>query len=90
MKTSWSFRRRWAGISAAAILWATGLLAADPPEWLRAAARGEVPQYPREVDAVVLLDEQVTTVKDNGEVKTVYRRAVKILRPEGRDQRSRP
>lgn len=56
------------------------------PDWLRAAARAPLPKYPDDTDAVVLLDEQVTTVNDKGEIKTVYRRAYKILRPEGRER----
>ena len=57
---------------------------ADAPDWLRAAARASLPNYPEETNAVLLLDERVTTIKDNGEIKTVYRRAYKILRPEAR------
>lgn len=34
---------------------------------------------------MVLLDEQTTTVQDSGEVFTLERRVVKILRPEGRE-----
>lgn len=65
---------------------ATSLTAhAGAPEWLRAAARMPVPSYPADVDAVMLLDEQITTVTDKGEIKTLYRRAFKILRPQGRD-----
>ena len=54
------------------------------PDWLRAAAQTEVGKYPDDVEAVILLDEQVTTVSDSGETRTLYRRAYKILRPEGR------
>jgi len=56
------------------------------PEWMRAAAHQTLPEYSKDTVAVVLLDEQQTTVKDNGEIETKYRRAYKILRPEGRDQ----
>ena len=54
------------------------------PDWLREAARAPLPQYPDDVDAVVLLDEQVTSISQNGEINTRYREAYKILRPEGR------
>src|SRR5690348_7839058 len=57
---------------------------ASAPEWLRAAAQASLPKYAEETNAVVLLDEQITTVTDAGEIKTLYRRAYKILRPEGR------
>jgi hypothetical protein len=43
-----------------------------------------LPEYPKDTVAVVLLSEQVTTVKNNGEIETLYRQAYKILRPEGR------
>lgn len=58
---------------------------AGAPEWLRAVARAPVPSYPADVNAVLLLNEQVTSVNDRGEIKTVYRRAYKILRPQGRE-----
>lgn len=74
----------------AACLAAVGVLAGTPPaaakapEWLRAAARASLPDYPEDTEAVMLLDEQITTVGENGEIRTTYRRACKILRPEGR------
>ena len=62
-------------------------LAADKaPDWMHDAARQTLPTYPPETVAVVLLDECVTTVKDNGEIESLYRRAYKILRPEARDE----
>jgi hypothetical protein len=57
------------------------------PDWMRAAARAPLPAYKAETKAVILLDEQITTVKD-GEIKTVYRRAVRILRPAGAEEHS--
>ncbi len=33
----------------------------------------------------MLLSEQITTVKDSGEIETLYRVAYKILRPAGRE-----
>src|SRR5688572_33127275 len=57
--------------------------AAGAPEWLRALAKAPLPAYPPQTEAVMLLDEQVTTVKDNGEITTFYRGAYKILRPQG-------
>ena len=56
------------------------------PEWMRAAAHQTLPEYPKETIAVVLLDEQQTTVKDNGDIETRHRRAYKLLRPEARDK----
>ena len=62
------------------------VLADTAPEWLRAAAHQTLPEYPKETIAVVLLDEQQTTVKDNGDIETRHRRAYKLLRPEARDK----
>jgi len=57
---------------------------AGTPDWLRDAARTSLPSYSEDTDAVVLLDERVVTVSASGEVRSTYRKAVKILRPEGR------
>ncbi len=61
------------------------VLADNAPDWLRAAAHQTLPEYPKDTVAVMLLDEEQTTVKDNGEIETRYRRAYKLLRPEARD-----
>lgn len=69
------------------LVWFSPRVFADTaPEWMRAAAHDSLPAYPKDAVAVVLLDDQQTTVKDNGDIETRYRRAYKILRPEGRDQ----
>jgi hypothetical protein len=57
---------------------------AGTPDWLKRAAQTSLPAYPDDPDAVVLLDERVTTVSPAGEVRTTYRKAYKILRPAGR------
>jgi Domain of Unknown Function with PDB structure (DUF3857)/Transglutaminase-like superfamily len=63
----------------------TGTLAfSGTPDWLKQAAQAPLPTYPDDTDAVVLLDERVTTVSSAGEVRTTYRKAYKMLRPEGR------
>jgi hypothetical protein len=54
------------------------------PDWLHVAAHETLPEYPKETVAVILLDDQQTTVKDNGEIEVHYRVAYKILRPEAR------
>jgi hypothetical protein len=56
------------------------------PDWLKQAAQAPLPTYSDDTDAVVLLDEKVTTVSSAGEVHTTYRKAYKILRPEGRSK----
>jgi len=57
---------------------------AATPDWLRTAAQSPLPKYPDDTKAVVLFSETVTTVANNGDIRTRYREAVKILRPEGR------
>lgn len=59
-------------------------LAAAPPPWLRQLAREPLPAYPADTDAVMLLDEGITTVRPDGETVTLVRQAYKILRPQGR------
>ena len=61
------------------------VLADNAPDWLRVAAHETLPDNPKDAVAVILLDDQQTTVKDNGEIETRYRRAYKILRPEARE-----
>lgn len=54
------------------------------PDWLRAAAQLKLPDYDKETNAVILLDETQTTVRDNGEIDTLHRGAIRILREEGK------
>ena len=55
------------------------------PDWLTAAAAQKLPNYPANTDAVVLLDDTTYTVAPDGSAIGHYRYAVKILRPQGRD-----
>jgi transglutaminase-like putative cysteine protease len=61
---------------------ASGVRADNAPEWLRTAAQEKLPDYPKDAVAVVLLEDQITTVKDNGVIETHRRYACKLLRPE--------
>ncbi len=70
-------------LSIGALILGSGSYAAAP-EWLREAARTTLPDYSEDTSAVMLLNEQVTTVSGSGEIKTRYRRAYKVLQPEGR------
>jgi len=56
---------------------------AGTPEWLKQVAQAPLPTFPQDTNAVVLLDERLTAVSPAGEVRTTYRKAFKILRPEG-------
>ena len=54
------------------------------PDWLRAAAQQKLPDYDKDTNAVILLDETQTTVRDSGEIDRLHRRAIRLLRPEAR------
>jgi hypothetical protein len=62
----------------------TSLAAAGTPDWLHALAQQPQKKYADDANAVVLLDDQETTVRDNGEIVMHERIAYRILRPEGR------
>jgi hypothetical protein len=59
---------------------------AGVPEWLKQAAQAPMPAYSEDVEAVVLLNERLTTVLREGEIRTTYRKACRILRPAGRSR----
>lgn len=61
----------------------TGAAFAGTPAWLKQAAQASLPEYTDAPDAVVLLDERLTTVSASGEIRTTFRKAYKILRPGG-------
>ena len=54
------------------------------PDWLRSLAQQPQKHYADDVNAVVLLDDQETTVRDKGDIVTHERIAFRILRPGGR------
>jgi hypothetical protein len=69
---------------------AAAVLAAAPfaravPEWVAAAARTPVPQYPANTRAVMLLDATKISV-DGDTIVTHRRRVIRILTAAGRDQ----
>ena len=57
---------------------------AGVPDWFRALAQQPAKTYADDANAVTLLDDQETTVRDNGEIVTHERIAYRILRPEGK------
>src|SRR5262245_26956677 len=71
-------------ILALAVLFSMPACAATP-DWLRNLAQGPQKKYPDDANAVVLLDDGETTVRDNGEIVTHARIVYRILRPEGRE-----
>jgi hypothetical protein len=56
----------------------------DTPAWLQQATTLSVPTYDKEVPAVVLVDDGVISITDDGRINKVYNYAVRILRREGR------
>ncbi len=61
-------------------------LAANPfPDWVVQAAASKLPSYPANTGAVVLLDDRLVTVAQDGRATERERRVLKILRPRGRE-----
>jgi hypothetical protein len=74
-----------------AVLLATALLGAVPsnarsPAWLKALVSTPLPARDDKANAVLLLSETVLTVRPNGEISRLERKAFRILRPDGRDR----
>src|ERR1044072_572990 len=69
----------------ALLLLASPPLADDTPAWLQQAAAIKVPTYDKDVPAVVLIDESLTSINSEGRETEVYNHAVRILRREGRE-----
>jgi transglutaminase-like putative cysteine protease len=78
-------RNSLAALGAALLFIVPNAVAANLPEWMQELTHVSLPSYPAETKGVVLLDEEVTTIRDNGDVYTVHRWAAKILRKEGRE-----
>ena len=55
------------------------------PSWLKQAAQIETPTYDKKVMAVVLVDEGVYTVSEDGRVTTTATYAIRLLRHEARE-----
>ncbi|MBX7172556.1 MAG: DUF3857 and transglutaminase domain-containing protein [Pyrinomonadaceae bacterium] len=60
------------------------IFADDAPAWFRQAASVRTPTYEKDVPAVVLHDEQLVTLNNDGKLVTTTNYAVKILLREGR------
>lgn len=56
----------------------------QPPDWVLAAAHASLPKYPSSTKAVILDDEETITVGTDGKAQRHARRAVRILRQQGR------
>jgi hypothetical protein len=69
-------------------IWPGKALGASVPDWLRSLAQQPAKHYADDVNAVVLLDDTQTIIKDNGEIVSHLRIAYRILRPEGKNYAS--
>ena len=56
----------------------------DAPAWMHAVVNAPLPPHDEKTDAVLLYSEDILNVQPNGKIKSLERRAYKILRPDGR------
>src|ERR1700733_3177866 len=56
------------------------------PEWMRSAAAQTLPEYTKETSAVVLYDEKIIVVKENGDIEVTQRHVCKLLRADAKDE----
>ncbi len=65
---------------------ARGVASNPLPDWvIGAATNDQLPRYPGEPKAVVLLNDTLITVSPDGKATERERRVIKILRPQGRE-----
>jgi len=69
----------------ALLLLSSPALADDTPSWVQQAAAIKVPTYDKDVPAVVLINESLTSINSEGRETSVFNQAVRILRREGRE-----
>jgi len=60
-------------------------LAGDAPQWMHALVNAPLPSHDEKTTAVLLYSETNVHVLSTDKIKTVERRAYKILRPDGRE-----
>jgi len=68
-----------------ALFWAPVAAAGDAPAWMHALVTAPLPAHDEKTDAVMLYSEESVTVQSTDRIRSVVRRAFKILRPSGRD-----
>jgi hypothetical protein len=59
--------------------------AGEAPAWMHALVNVPLPAHDEKTDAVLLYSEDILTIQPNGKIKSIERRAYKILRPDGRE-----
>jgi hypothetical protein len=60
--------------------------AGDAPQWMHALVNAPLPAHDEKTDAILLYSEDILNVQNNGKIKSIERRAYKILRPGGRER----
>ena len=73
-----------AGMVLCVMGYASPALAGDAPQWMHALVNAPLPAHDEKTDAVLLYSDTNVTVVSADKIKTVVRRAFKILRPDGR------
>jgi hypothetical protein len=59
--------------------------AGDAPQWMHGLVNAPLPAHDEKTNAVLLYADRNVTVQSTDRIKTVIRRAYKIMRPDGRD-----
>src|SRR5213083_403228 len=74
----------WAAVcSLLCVPWAVA--GGDAPQWMHALVNAPLPAHDERTDAVLLYAQTNVNVISSDKIKTVVRRAYKILRPDGRE-----
>src|SRR5215475_10280191 len=80
---------RWTVIAAACVAVSfvvpCAAMGGDAPSWMHALVSASVPEHDEKTDAVLLYSEEILTVKPDGKMKQLTRRAYKILRTSGKE-----
>jgi hypothetical protein len=69
-----------------ALLSAAAIAGDDAPAWLRQAASTSLPTFSKDTSAVVLFDEGVYKIEEDGKITRTLRFAVKILSRDGKSE----
>ena len=80
---------KFAGFVALAITLLCSCTWAEIPAWVRTAMDSTLPKYEPDTKAVVLFKDVRYTVTGEDEYVEHYRKVVKILRPDGREEGNR-
>ena len=84
-RTEFRAARAAVALFAMVCLWLGPQVAAgDAPAWMHALVSAPMPKIDEKTEAVLLYSETVLNVQANGKIKSIERRAYKILRPDGK------